>query len=107
MATAAPVFGPRGPGGNRGTPPRDDVPAPVVPPTASERLGPAPVLTPSQPAMVAPEPPAGQTMPVAAGTLRRAAARDGALPDFLDDDELTRRMAQVLQDEARRYGIEV
>ncbi|HEY0400452.1 MAG TPA: hypothetical protein VGD09_00430 [Blastococcus sp.] len=104
MATAAPVFGPRG---SRGTPPRDDVPAPVVPPTASERLGPAPVLTPSQPAMVAPEPPAGPTMPVAAGTLRRAAARDGALPDSLDDHELTRRMAQVLQDEARRYGIEV
>jgi hypothetical protein len=85
----------------------DDVGAPDAPPTASDRLGPAPVLTDSEPTVVAPAAGADRTMPVASGTLRRAAGRDAAPPDFLDDAELSRRMARVLQDEARRSGIEV
>jgi hypothetical protein len=73
-------------------------------PTESEKLGPAPISTPSHPAMVAPashEPP----MPVASASIHRGAGRDAAVPSFLDDEELTRRIARVLHDEARRHGI--
>ena len=76
-------------------------------PTASERLGAAPVVTSSHPALVAREPIGAPTIPAASGTLRRGAARDAQPPDFLDNAELTARMAQVLHDEARRHGIGV
>ena len=90
--------------GGSGAPPRrarDDQP------TASERLGAAPVVTSSHPALVAPEPIGAPTTPAASGTLQRGAARDAQPPDFLDNAELTARMAQVLHDEARRHGIGV
>jgi hypothetical protein len=86
---------------------RDDLPIPIPPPTASERLGPAPVVTASHPAMVEPDPVGAPTIPIAGATLRRGAARDAETPDFLDSAELTSRIAQVLEDEARRHGIEV
>ena len=54
--------------------------------------------------MLAPDP-FGPPMPVASATIRRGAERDAALPSFLDDEELTRRIARVLHDEARRHGI--
>ncbi|WP_250285223.1 hypothetical protein [Frankia sp. CiP1_Cm_nod2] len=74
-------------------------------PTASARLDPAPVMTASHPALVAS---AGlPVIPVAGASLRRGAERDATGPDLLDDAELTRRIARVLQDEARRHGIEV
>jgi hypothetical protein len=47
----------------------------------------------------------GPPMPVASATLRRAARRDAVPGDFLDDEELSRRIARVLHDEARRHGI--
>ena len=90
--------------GGSGAPPRR---ARGDQPTASERLGAAPVVTSSHPALVAPEPIGASAIPAASGTLRRGAARDAQPPDFLDNAELTARMAQVLRDEARRHGIGV
>lgn len=99
-----PYAGAAWPEGGSGAPPgraRGDQP------TASERLGAAPVVTPSHPALVGPERAGAPAIPAASGTLRRGAARDAQPPDFLDNAELTARMAQVLRDEARRHGIGV
>jgi hypothetical protein len=90
----------------------DDTPTPGATPTApesptaSERLGPAPIVTASHPALVEPQPVGAPAMPAATASLRKGAERDAA-PDFLDRDALTERIARVLQDEARRHGIEV
>ncbi|HEY7009175.1 MAG TPA: hypothetical protein VH395_09555 [Jatrophihabitantaceae bacterium] len=86
---------------------RSDLPVPVPVPTASERLGPAPVVTASHPPLYEPDPVGAPTVPITGATLRRGAARDAAVPDFLDSADLTDRIARVLQDEARRHGIEV
>lgn len=86
---------------------RADLPVPVPVPTASERLGPAPVVTASHPPLYEPDPVGAPTVPITGATLRRGAARDAGVPDFLDSADLTDRIARVLQDEARRHGIEV
>ncbi len=64
-------------------------------------------MTASHPALIAPAAGGLPVIPVAGATLRRGAERDGAGLDPLDGAELTRRIAQVLLDEARRHGIEV
>jgi hypothetical protein len=67
----------------------------------------APVVTESHPHLAPPEVPYEPVTPIAAASLRRGARAERRDTEPSDTIDLTARIKRILDDEARRHGIEV
>ena len=83
------------------------VTGPTVPIRPEQPLGTATIVTESHPPLLAPRQPYQPSIPAASAALRRGALRESApsQPESLAD--LTAKIGRILDDEARRHGIEV